>query len=91
MAHEMTQIKSTANEHMRRDLASGGKWVCSCEACTGIRSLMGMDKMLDVRPLVRQIQGLEEQLKGLADSPEKQSLMDEYFKLHDELAETVAK
>jgi hypothetical protein len=91
MAHEMIQFKATANAHMRRDMDAGGKWVCGCEACHGIRSLMGMDKMLDVRPLVRQIQQVEEKFQELPDGPQKRSLLEQYLKLHDKLADVVAK
>ena len=91
MAHQMSQFKATANAHMRRDMEAGGKWVCGCEACHEIRSLIGMDKALDVRPLVREIREIEEQLHGLPDDPEKRRLLERYFKLHDELAEVLAK
>jgi len=87
----MSQIKATANAHMRRDIEAGGKWVCECEACHGIRSLMGMEKMLDVRPLVRDIQQAMEQLQGLPDGPERRILQQRYLTLNDQLADVMAK
>src|SRR5215510_9633834 len=91
MANEMSQMKATAQEHLRRDTKTGGKWICTCEACREIRSLMGVDKMLDVRPLVREIQNLSERLDAVPDGPERQKLLEQYLDLHDKLAELVAK
>jgi hypothetical protein len=91
MPTEMSQMKATANEHLRRDTRTGGKWLCTCEACTEIRSLMGMDKMLDVRPLVREIQNIGDRLDKTPDGAERQSLLEQYLDLHDKLAEVVAK
>jgi len=91
MSQEMIQMKATANEHMRRDIEAGGKWVCECEACHEIRSLMGIEKMFDVRPLVRKIQQMKEQLQGLPDGPERRILKQQYLSLYDELAEVMAK
>lgn len=87
----MTEMKDTANAHMRLDMEVGGKWSCSCEACHGIRSLMGLEKMLSVRPLVREVQLVEKQLEGLPDGPERQKLLEQYFELHDKLADAIAK
>jgi hypothetical protein len=53
MLHTMMQVKETAYTHLRRDLQAEGKWVCVCEACHALRSLIGMDKVLRVWPLVR--------------------------------------
>jgi hypothetical protein len=91
MAHEMSQLRATANAHMRRDLEAGGKWVCGCESCQEIRSLIGMEKVLDVRPLVRELQQLEQRLHGLPDGPQRRSLLEQYLELHDKLAEVMAK
>jgi hypothetical protein len=91
MAHEMSQLRATANEHLRRDTDAGGKWVCSCQACHQIRSLVGMEKTLEVRPLVREIEEIEQQLVGLQDGPEKRSVLNRYFKLYDQLADLMAK
>jgi hypothetical protein len=91
MAHQMSQFKATANAHMHRDIESAGKWVCGCEACHEIRSLMGMEKALDVRPLVREIQQIEDQLHGMPDNPDKSRLLERYLKLHDKLADMLAK
>jgi hypothetical protein len=87
----MSRIKATANEHMRRDMEGGGKWICACEACRELRSLVGMDRVLNVRPLVRAIRQTEEQLHGLPNGSERQILLDKYFKLHDQLADVMAK
>ena len=87
----MSQFHETANAHMRSDMEAGGKWVCDCEACRQMRSLIGMEKTLDVRPLVREISEIEEQLRGTLDDPERRTLLDRYFKLCDELADVMAK
>jgi hypothetical protein len=47
MADNMSQISATANAHMRRDIEAGGKWACQCEACHELRSLIGMEKVLN--------------------------------------------
>jgi hypothetical protein len=91
MAHEMSQLRATANEHLRRDTEAGGKWLCTCQACQQIRSLVGMEKTLEVRPLVREIQEIEEQLTRLQDGPDRRSVLNRYFKLYDQLAEVMAK
>lgn len=91
MAHAMSQIKATANAHMQRDIETEGKWVCECKACHGIRSLMGVEKMLEVRPLVRGVEQIEEKLHGLADGPEKRILLNQYGSLQDKLAAVVAR
>jgi hypothetical protein len=92
MAHDnMNQMRATANEHMRRDMEAGRKWVCDCEDCHQIRSLIGMEKTLDVRPLVRKIEQLEEQLSGMPDGPEMRALLEQYLELHDELADVMSK
>jgi hypothetical protein len=91
MSHAMSEIKATANAHMRRDAEAGGKWVCECEACHGLRALIGMEKVLEVRPLVREIQRIEEQLHGLPDGPERRILLTQYAHVHDKLADLVAR
>jgi hypothetical protein len=87
----MAQFKATANAHMQRDLKAGPKWVCTCEACHAVRSLVGMDKSFGVRQLVRQILELEDRLYQAPGAPEKQALLDRYFKLYDRLAEEMGK
>ena len=91
MANDMNQMRATANEHMRRDVEAGWKWVCQCEDCQQIRSLIGMDKTLEVRPLIRKIEQLEDQLKTLPDGPALRALKEQYLQLHDELAAVMAK
>ena len=91
MATAMSQIKTTANAHIRRDLALTRKWICECGPCREMRSLVGMDKVLDVHPLVREIGQVEEQLRDLPEGPEMHTLSDHYLSLHDQLAEVMAK
>jgi hypothetical protein len=90
MSNAMTEIKATASAHMRRDLEAGAKWVCECDACGYLRSLVGMEKVLDVRPLVREIDQIGAQMEGLPPGPERQRLMEQYLGLHDRLAAVVA-
>ncbi len=52
---------------------------------------MGMEKMLEVRPLVRRVEQIDERLHGLADGPEKRILLNQYGNLQDKLAEVVAR
>ena len=82
----MKDIKETATAHMRRDLEGGGTWACQCDACFNFRSLVGMEKTLEVRPLVRAIEQAGSQLDGLPPGPERQRLLEEYLGLHDKLA-----
>lgn len=91
MSTEMSQMKATANAHMRSETQNGGKWVCECEACHGIRSLIGMDKMLDIRPLVRAIETMADELDSLPDGAQKQTLLGQYLALQDKLAEVMAR
>jgi hypothetical protein len=90
MQDTMKEIKATASAHMRRDLEVGAKWECSCEACVHFRSLVGMEKTLEVRPLVRAIEQMSSQLDGLPPGPERQRVLDQYLGLHDKLAEVIA-
>lgn len=91
MHHDMAHLKALANEHMQRDIEAGGEWTCECEACHDIRSLIGVEKMLEVRPLVRDVQQVEERLHEVPDGPEKRILQSQYVYLQEKLAETVAK
>jgi hypothetical protein len=86
----MTEFKATASAHMRRDLEAGSKWACECEACAHFRSLVGVEKVLDVRPLVRDIDHLGSRLDELPAGPERQLVLERYLGLHDRLAEVVA-
>jgi hypothetical protein len=91
MTNQMSQFKETANAHMRRDMEAGWKWVCQCEACKQIRSLVGMEKTLEVRQRVREIEEIEERLEELPDGPTKQNLRERYLQLYDQLADEMAK
>ena len=91
MTNQMGQFKATANAHLRRDMEAGWKWVCQCEACKQIRSLIGMEKTLEVRQLVRDLEEIEERLSGLPDGSMKQDLLERYLKLYDQLADETAK
>jgi hypothetical protein len=89
--HLMSEYNAIANAHLRRDGESGGKWTCTCEACHAIRSLVGMDKTLGVRQLVRQLLDLEDRLANEPDAAAKQQLQVQYQSLYDKLADDVAK
>ena len=91
MTTEMSQFKAAANAHMRRDMEALGKWKCDCEACLGIRSLMGMEKTLEVQPLVREIEELGARLYELPNGSEKEGLLEKYLSLYDKLADVMAK
>ncbi len=91
MATEMGQLKATANAHMKREMQNGGKWVCVCEACTGIRSLIGVDKILGIRPLIRSVETMADQLDSLPEGAERQAVLKQYNDLQDQLAEEMAK
>jgi hypothetical protein len=91
MANQMGEFKATANAHMRRDMEAGWKWVCQCEACKQIRSLVGMEKTLEVRQRVRELEEIEERLGALPEGPTKRDLGERYLKLYDQLADEMAK
>ncbi len=91
MANQMTEFKAAAQAHMRDAFEAGGKWVCGCEACRQIRSLTGMDKTLELRPLVREIEDIENRLQGSQDGPEQRVLLERYLKLYDELADVMVR
>jgi hypothetical protein len=86
----MTEFKATATQHMRCDLDAVGKWVCACEACVQVRSLVGVEKVLGVRPLIREIERMSAELDGLAPGPDRQRLFEQYLGLHDQLATVIA-
>jgi hypothetical protein len=90
MADTADPIHTTARAHLQRDMDAGGMWTCTCEACRGLRALTGMRKVLAVRPLVREIYGLEQRLGDLSDGPEKHGVRERYLALHDQLAELMA-
>ncbi|HMF18561.1 MAG TPA: hypothetical protein VKE98_15225 [Gemmataceae bacterium] len=90
MSSMMSQFKETANVHMRQEMERG-QWVCQCEACHAIRSLVGLDKMLAVRPLVRELQRAENRLAELPAGSERRNFLEQYLRLHDQLADELAK
>jgi hypothetical protein len=90
MSSLMSQYKATANAHMRQEMERG-QWVCQCEACHAIRSLVDLDKMLAVRPLVRELQQAGERLAEIPEGPERRNYLEHYLKLHDRLADELAK
>ncbi len=87
----MSEMRATANAHIRRDMEAGGKWVCQCKDCHEVRSLIGVEKTLEVRPLVRKVLRMEEQLAELPEGPDKRALLEEYLKAYDELAEVMSR
>jgi hypothetical protein len=91
MAIAISSFKEIAEAHILRDSEEKGKWTCECEACSHMRSLTGIRKVLDIRPIVRELRGAEERLEQLNDGPEKNQLMKHYLELHDRLASAVAR
>lgn len=89
--NEMSRMKETVRAHAQRDLGTIGQWICKCEDCDEMRSLIGVQKMFDVRPLVREISGIEEQLNGMPESAERNALTQKYLSLLDQLADVMAK
>jgi hypothetical protein len=90
MIREMSRFNETARSHMQRDSEAGSRWVCDCLACREVRSLVGMEKVLDVWSMVRELRGAEDQFEHLPEGPEKTSARDRYLSLYDELAARVA-
>lgn len=91
MQTETTRIKEIAGEHMQRDVAETRTWSCECEACREWRSLVGLEKVLNVRPLVRDIRDLEDQLQDMPAGPDLESMKQRYLALYDNLADLMAK
>jgi hypothetical protein len=91
MTTAMSQMKTIANAHLQRDMEAGRKWTCACDACREMRSLLGTEKLLDVRPLVREIREIEDQMPGMPEGPALQGLVQRYQALYDELADVMAK
>ena len=91
MENQMRDFRATADAHMRRDMEAQRKWLCTCEACQAIRSLMGMEKAFSVRDLVRQVLEVETQLEAELDGGRKQHLLDHYWQLYDKLGEEMSK
>jgi cytochrome c553 len=91
MENLMSEFKATANAHMGRDVDAQGQWVCTCEACHAIRSLVGIEKTLHVRDLVRQVLEVEEQLKTPTNDAKGRRLMERYWQLYDQLGDEVSR
>jgi len=83
-------VHTTAREHLTRDVESAGVWTCGCAACSNLRDLTGMQKVLAVRPLVREIYELEQRMGDLSDGTAKDEVRERYLALHDQLAELIA-
>ena len=62
-----------------------------CEACHQMRSLVGMDKMLEIWPLVKQVREAQDQVEQIPDGAEKQGVVELYHNLTDQLANKMAK
>lgn len=89
--NEMSRMKEAVRAHVQRDLGSIGQWICKCEDCNEMRSLIGVQKMFDVRPLVREISGIENRLSDMPEGAERGALTQEYLLLLDQLADVMAK
>ena len=63
---------------------------CECEACHHMRSLVGMDKMLEIWPLVNQVRETQDQIEQTPDGAEKQGVVELYHNLTDQLANKMA-
>ena len=87
----MKEIKATASEHLNRDLEAVGQWVCPCEACSHMRSLGGVQKMISVRPLVRAIEQTAAELEGMPPGPDRERVLKHHLELHDQLAAVMVK
>jgi hypothetical protein len=88
--NEMGRMKATVHDHVQRDLESVGTWSCMCADCGRMRSLIGVEKMVEVRPLVREIAQIEEQLAGMPEGAERRARTERYLALHDRLADVMA-
>lgn len=86
----MSKIRATAEAHIERDQAMGRRWSCECDDCREFRSLVGVDKLLEVRPLVREIDALEDRLRE-ADGTAAVEILQEHSAAYDKLADTMAK
>jgi hypothetical protein len=91
VANETSHFKATADEHQKRDLEAEGKWVCTCEACRAVRALPGVEKMLAVRPVLRELLATADKLEQVPEGEEKQGLVELYHNLHDKLADKLAR
>jgi hypothetical protein len=58
--------------------------------CVQVRALVGVEKVLGVRPLIREIERMSAELDGLAPGPDRQRLFEQYLGLHDRLAVLIA-
>ena len=91
MTNEPASFKEIAHAHLRRDMDETKTWTCECEACHQMRSLVGMDKMLEIWPLVKQVREAQDQVEQIPDGAEKQGVVELYHNLTDQLANKMAK
>jgi hypothetical protein len=90
MALEPTSFNEIAHAHLQRDLGETKTWTCECEACRHMRSLVGMEKMLEIWPLVNQVSEAQHQIERTPDGAEKEGVVELYHNLSDQLATKMA-
>jgi hypothetical protein len=90
MNHEPTSFKEIAHAHLSRDLEQSKEWTCTCEACHNMRSLVGMEKMLELWPLVNRVREVQDQVEKAPEGQEKQGVVELYHNLSDKLANKMA-
>jgi hypothetical protein len=90
MNSTMRELQELARKHMADDVTAGGTWRCTCGACREMRALVGMDKLLEVWPLVRAITQIEEELEQLPDGAAKDARRAQFNELYDRLAVAMA-
>ena len=91
MADETTSFKEIAHAHLHRDLQASNEWTCACEACGHMRSLVGMEKMLEIWPLVKQVREVQDRIENAHDGAEKEGVVELYHNLSDRLADKMGK
>jgi hypothetical protein len=90
MINEMSRVNETSRAHMQRDMGTAGQWTCDCSECHEVRSLIGIEKVLQVWAAVRELDAAEVQLSRIPDGSEKQGVWAHYLTLLDQLAAKVA-
>jgi hypothetical protein len=91
MADETNSFKEIAQAHLHRDLEATNRWTCECEACHHMRSLVGMEKMLEIWPLVKQVREVQDQIEHTPAGAEKEGVVELYHNLSDRLADKMGK